>query len=43
MVHDIKKMWGYDDQKENLTYSDWHSVIVPEDKEVFSKNRRIKD
>jgi PAS domain S-box-containing protein len=29
-----KKMWGYDDQKENLTYSDWHSVIVPEDKEV---------
>jgi hypothetical protein len=27
-------MWGYDDQKENLTYSDWHSVIVPEDIEL---------
>ena len=38
-----KKMWGYDDQKENLTYSDWHSVIVPEDKEVaFQKIEESK-
>jgi two-component system CheB/CheR fusion protein len=36
-------MWGYDDQKENLTYSDWHSVIVPEDKELaFQKIEESK-
>ncbi|MFV8353812.1 ATP-binding protein [Flavobacterium sp. XS2P14] len=38
-----KKMWGYDDQKENLTYSDWHSVIVPEDIELaFQKIEESK-
>ncbi len=38
-----KKMWGYDDQKENLTYADWHSVIIPEDKELaFQKIEESK-
>jgi PAS domain S-box-containing protein len=27
-----KVMWGYDEDSENLTYEDWHKVIVPEDK-----------
>jgi len=29
-----KKMWGYDENREGLTYEDWHKVIVPEDKEL---------
>lgn len=29
-----KKMWGYDEHREGLTYVDWHKVIVPEDKEL---------
>lgn len=29
-----KKLWGYDEHSENLTYEDWHKVIVPEDKEL---------
>lgn len=38
-----KKMWGYDDQKENLTYSDWHSLIISEDKELaFQKIEESK-
>ena len=32
-----KKMWGYDEHCENLTYEDWHKVIVPEDKELAFK------
>ena len=32
-----KKMWGYDEHSENLTYEDWHKVIVPEDKELAFK------
>ena len=38
-----KKMWGYDDQKEKLTYADWHSMIIPEDKELaFQKIEESK-
>ncbi len=38
-----KRMWGYDDQKENLTFADWHSVIIPEDKELaFQKIEESK-
>lgn len=29
-----KKLWGYDDLLEELTYEDWHKVILPEDKEL---------
>lgn len=29
-----KKMWGYDESREDLTYEHWHTVIVPEDKEM---------
>ena len=29
-IHKI--MWGYEENSENLTYEDWHRVIVPEDK-----------
>lgn len=28
-----KKLWGYDGHREELTFEDWHSAIVPEDKE----------
>jgi len=34
-IHNI--MWGYDEHRENLTYEDWHKVIVPEDKELAFK------
>lgn len=27
-----KKMWGYDDHRTDLTYEDWHSIILSEDK-----------
>ena len=38
-----KKMWGYDDQKENLTYKDWHCLIIPEDKKLaFQKIEESK-
>ena len=38
-----KKMWGYDDHKENLTYADWHSLIIPEDKDLaFNKIEESK-
>jgi len=38
-----KKMWGYDEQPEGLTYVDWHRLILPEDKElVFSKLEESK-
>jgi len=29
-----KVMWGYDENREDLTYEHWHKVIVPEDKEM---------
>ena len=39
-----KRMWGYDDQIENLTYSDWHKVILPEDRELaFQKIEESKE
>ncbi|MBT1706410.1 PAS domain-containing protein [Chryseosolibacter indicus] len=28
-----KRLWGYDEQREDLTYEDWHGIILPEDKE----------
>ena len=33
-----KKMWGYDEHRTDLTYEDWHKIIMAEDKELaFSK------
>ena len=32
-----KKMWGYDEYRTDLTYEDWHTLIVPEDKELAFK------
>jgi two-component system CheB/CheR fusion protein len=33
-----KKMWGYDARRAALTYEDWHTLIIPEDKErAFEK------
>ncbi|MDQ6763007.1 MAG: PAS domain S-box protein [Bacteroidota bacterium] len=32
-----KKMWGYDEHRTDLTYEDWHKLIVPEDKELAFK------
>ncbi|OBX24528.1 two-component system CheB/CheR fusion protein [Gelidibacter algens] len=29
-----KKLWGYDEHREDLTYEDWHNLIVPEDKKM---------
>jgi two-component system, chemotaxis family, CheB/CheR fusion protein len=29
-----KKMWGYNYQQKDLTYEDWHKLIVAEDKEM---------
>ena len=29
-----KKMWGYDEQHKDLVYEDWHTIILPEDKEA---------
>lgn len=38
-----KKMWGYDEHRDDLTYEDWHKVIVPEDKELaFQKINQSK-
>ena len=34
-IHKI--MWGYDEHCEDLTYEDWHKMIVPEDKELAFK------
>lgn len=36
-----KKMWGYDEHRTDLTYEDWHKIIVPEDKELAFK--RVED
>ncbi len=27
-----KKMWGYDENRTDLTFEDWHIIILPEDK-----------
>lgn len=32
-----KKMWGYDGHRTDLTYEDWHKLIIPEDKELAFK------
>ncbi len=33
-----KKMWGYDENNNDLNYEDWHKIILPEDKEyAFEK------
>ena len=32
-----KKMWGYDDKRTDLVYKDWHSLILPGDKELALK------
>ena len=32
-----KIMWGYNENCENLTFEDWHTVIVAEDKEMAFK------
>ena len=38
-----KIMWGYDENREDLTYEDWHKVIVAEDKKmVFEKIEEAK-
>ncbi len=29
-----KKMWGYDEQRTDLLYEDWHKVILADDKET---------
>ncbi|MBS1598316.1 MAG: PAS domain-containing protein [Bacteroidetes bacterium] len=29
-----KKMWGYEKNQKDLTYEDWHKIILPEDKEM---------
>ncbi len=29
-----KLMWGYNEHREDLTYEDWHNLILPEDKEL---------
>ena len=28
-----KRMWGYDENRTNLLYEDWHNIILPTDKE----------
>ncbi|TXD85227.1 PAS domain S-box protein [Subsaximicrobium wynnwilliamsii] len=39
-----KKLWGYDEHREDLTYQDWHSVIVPKDKKMaFQKIEASKE
>ena len=29
-----KKMWGYDEHRTDLTYEDWHTLLLPEDRET---------
>jgi two-component system CheB/CheR fusion protein len=29
-----KKLWGYDENREEFTYEDWHNLILPEDKKL---------
>ncbi|NDP28882.1 MAG: response regulator, partial [Flavobacterium sp.] len=38
-----KNMWGYNEDREDLTYEDWHKIIFPEDKELaFQKVEEAK-
>ncbi|MCY7410958.1 MAG: PAS domain S-box protein, partial [Chitinophagales bacterium] len=38
-----KKMWGYNEHREDLTYEDWHKLILAEDKEsTFKKIEESK-
>lgn len=38
-----KKMWGYEVHREDLTYEDWHKLILPEDKAlVFQRVEESK-
>lgn len=36
-----KKMWGYEEHRTDLTFEDWHTIILPEDKELAFK--RVED
>ncbi len=36
-----KKMWGYDEQRTDLTFEDWHKIILEEDKVLALK--RVED
>jgi two-component system CheB/CheR fusion protein len=39
----LKKMWGYDENVENLTFEDWATLILPEDRELtFQKIEESK-
>ncbi|WP_217179251.1 PAS domain S-box protein [Gillisia limnaea] len=41
-----KRMWGYDEHRTDLTYEDWHKIILPRDKELaFEKieEARVND
>lgn len=29
-----KRLWGYDEERQDLVYKDWYKVILPEDKEI---------
>ncbi len=38
-----KELWGYEENSENLSYEDWHKLILPEDKELaFQKIEESK-
>ncbi|NDP22644.1 MAG: PAS domain S-box protein [Paludibacter sp.] len=38
-----KRMWGYDEHRTDLTYEDWHNLILPEDKQkAFEKIEEAK-
>ena len=38
-----KKLWGYDENREEFTYEDWHNLILPEDKKlVFQRLEESK-
>ena len=32
-----KRMWGYDERRQDLVYEDWHRIILPADKEKAFK------
>ena len=36
-----KTMWGYNENRENLTYQDWHEVILEEDKQIVFQQIEI--
>jgi len=38
------RMWGYDEYRTEITFDDWHKLILPEDKEkAFEKLEEAKD